>query len=192
MQNPANMTPTKKAPRWRDLTDEERWKRIYADRAKRKDQTIRSVKEAVALALPAYAMHMAIAETHQAHTALVRYDAHHAVVGAIALVASRLNAKHRDEFGSKLAQSFGVIRRVGFFTDSREFLYAVSYAVVKLADAFQYPADSPATMVALLFKYDAEDDSAGNAWGLSTAHAVQCGSLVYDTLCTMEFYSTPG
>jgi hypothetical protein len=179
----------KKGPtRWRDLTDEERWKRIYADREKRAEEVIQSLQEAVALALPAYAMHMAITEMHQTNSGMVRYDAHQAVVGAIALVASRLKPVDRDQFATKLEQVFGTLRRVGFFTDAREFLYAVSYAVVRLADTYHYPSDSPATMAALLFKEDAEDDDAGNSWGLSKAHAAKCGILMYETFRATGFY----
>jgi hypothetical protein len=181
----------KRNPRWRELTDEQRWERIYRDREKRATQVIKSMQEAVALALPAYAMHMAICEVHHKDSGVIRYDAHRAVVGAIALVSARLRKEQRDDFANKLDHYFRLMKSSGFYTDEKEFLYAVSCALVKMADSYHYPADAPATMAALLFKEDAEDDGEGNAWGLSKEHAIRMGGLLYDTFLATEFYAQP-
>lgn len=186
---PKEIILPKRPPRWRELTDEQRWSRIYADREKRREQVIRSLQEAVALALPAFAMHMAICDCHKTDTAVIRYDAHRAVVGAVALVSSRLVEAEREAMVQKLQRQYELLKTAGFFTDNREFLYAVSAAVVRLADAFFYPPDSPVTLAAILFKEDAEADD--NEWALSKDHALRMSSKVYDTLLAMEFYAQP-
>lgn len=166
--------------RWRDLTDEQRWERIYADRKKRAANRISSVKTAAWLALPAYALTMAVEDCHATHTAYIRKDAHKAVVSGLALVSSRLIAKDRPKLNAVLSRHYRVLRRTGFYTDNREFLYAVSVATVKLADEWRYPPDGPACVAALVFKEDAEHDD--NDWGLSKSHALQAAASAHKAL----------
>lgn len=185
--NPQSQKP--KQPRWRDLTDEQRWERIYKDREARKKENITSVRKATGLALPAYAMHMAICHLHEKDEAFVRYDAHRSVVAAVALVSSRLLPKHRDALVKQLERHYGLLKTAGFFMNAREFLYCIATATVKLADDFRYPADSPATLAALVFKEDAENPD--NDWSLHKEHAIQMTGKVYDTYTSMQFYYTP-
>ena len=173
-------------PKWRELTDEQRWERIYADRKTKSALNIDDVHEATKLALPAYAMHFAIVNCHAKGNATIRPDAHKATVAAIATVASRLVAHRRDSFGERLERRFSLIRSNGFFTDNREFLYAVSAATLKLVDEFLYPADSPASMAALVFVEDAHHDD--NDWGLSETHAAKARDWVFDSFIASDLY----
>jgi len=191
MQKSDAKTPKKKQPRWRDLTDEEQWAQIYAGRKQKERAKPKTIKEAVALALPGYLLHMAIADCHATFQATVRHDVHTAVVTTIARVASLLpNERSRNSMATKLEKVAGVIRRTGFYHDNREFLYAVAYATVKLADDLRYPADSPACMAAIMLKDDAETDEVGD-WSLSRTHAVQMAHEAYNVITETGLYGDP-
>lgn len=180
--------PTKKAPRWRDLTDEQRWSRIYKDREKRAGEVIKSLPEAVALALPPYALHMALEAYSMRTNGSMRPDVHKAIVGSLALVASRLKESQRDGLADKLERHYSLLKSSGFFLDDKEFLYAVAVALLKLAEEYRYPADSPATMAAILLKEDAEQYDDIGVWWLNEAHATRMAQLVFDTLIATGLY----
>lgn len=181
----------KKAPRWRDLSDEEQWKKIYEGREQKKAAAPRSVGQAVALALPGYVMQMAIDDCHKTFQATIRYDVHVSVVSSIAKVAAMLTQERkREKMVERLHKHFLTIKSSGFFLNNREFLYANAAAVVKLADDFRYPADSPACMAAIMLKEDAEMDEEGD-WGLEIKHAVKMTGHVYDRYLDTELYRYP-
>jgi len=193
MQKPAD-APTlpglkpARPPRWRDLTDEQRWDAIYKGREQRKKAAPKSVQQAVGLVLPAYAMHLAVADCHVTMQATIREDVHIAIVSGIAKVSSLLpNERMREEMATKLDQVFGAIRRSGFYLDNKEFLYAICGATVKLADDWRYPADSPACMAALMIKEDAELDEEGD-WRLSKAHALKMVETAYNAMTATGLY----
>lgn len=192
MQKPVDALPPgtkpKTAPRWRDLTDEQRWAAIYKGREQKKKAAPKTVRQAVGLALPSYCLHMAVADCHATMQATIRHDVHVAIVSGVAKVASLLpTEKARDQMATKLDQVFGEVRRQGFYTDNREFLYAIAGATVRLADDWRYPADSPACMAALMLKEDAELDEAGE-WSLSKAHALKMVEVAYNALTRTGLY----
>lgn len=182
-ENLPNATTKPKQPSWRELTDEQRWDRIYAARKKKAAQTIKSVPFAVHLALPPYLMLDAANTLSATGVAYLRQDAHKAVATSLALVSSRLIQPERKKLAIKLEKFGGVIRRTGFFIDGKEYLYAVACATVKLADEWRYPPDAPATLAALVLKEDAEwEDDRDNDWGLSKWHAIEATTKVYETM----------
>lgn len=191
MQKPAD-TPRgvkpSRAPRWRDLTDEQRWGAIYKGREQKAKSAPKTVKQAVGLALPSYALHMAVADCHATMQATIRHDIHVAIVSGVAKIAALLpTEKMRDQMAVKLDQVFDEVKRSGFYTDNREFLYAIAGATVKLADDWRYPADSPACMAALMLKEDAELDEAGE-WRLAKAHALKMVEVAYNALTRTGLY----
>lgn len=181
-----------KPPRWRDLTDEQRWERIYADRKLKKARAPQTVQEAVALALPAYVMHQAIEDCSASFTANVRPDVHYSIVAAVAKVASLLRDEHeREAMANRLERHFKAIRSDGFYTDNREFLYANAVALVRLVDDYRYPPDSPCVGAAILLKEDAEEYNDTGDWGLSKTHALRMAGKAYDFYCLTGLYAYP-
>lgn len=179
--------PVKSAPRWRDLTDEQRWERIYKDRERKRALVIDSLPLATALALPCYLMHAAVEELGSRGLAYLRRDAHTAVVGGLALVAKRLVPAERPQLAKVLEALSGEARRTGFYTDAREFLYCAASSTVRLADEYRYPADGPAVIAGLQLKIDAEEGENGD-WGLSASHAVRQTEVLYRSLLRTELY----
>lgn len=178
----------KKHPRWRDLTDEEQWAQIYKGREQKRQSAPKTVHQAVALALPAYCLHMAVADCHTTFQATIRHDIHMAIVSGVAKVAGLLPTEEaRSEMADKLHRAYGDIKRKGFYLHNREFLYAISHATVKLADDWRYPADSPACMAALMLKEDAETDEAGD-WNLARLHSVKMAEVAYNELTATGLY----
>lgn len=179
----------KQAPRWRDLTDEQRWASIYKAREQRKASAPKSVHQAVALALPCYAMHMAIADCHKTFQAVIRHDVHTAIVSGIAKVAALLpDERKRERMATDLHRRYLEAKGKGFYVNNREFLYAMAAATVKLADDWRYPADSPAVMAAIMLKEDAELDEMGD-WSLSKQHAVKAAGTAYNALTDTGLYA---
>lgn len=179
----------KAPPRWRDLTDEEKWAKIYKGRELKKKAAPKSVAQAVALSLPCYCLHMAIADCHATFQATVRHDIHTAIVSGVAKVASLLTTERsRTQMASKLDRLYGDVKNSGFYLNNREFLYAVSAATVKLADDWRYPADAPGTMAALMLKEDAESDEVGD-WALSKQHALKMVGTAYNALTDTGLYA---
>lgn len=182
--------PKAKRNSWRDLTDEERWKRIYAGREKKEAQKIKSLPEAVALALPPYAMYRALEDMASKNVAHIRPDVTKAVVGSVALVASRLVVREREPMADKLESLYGALKGTGFYLDAKEFFYCVSSALVKLVDEGHYPPDAPAVAAALMIVEDAVLDEAGD-WNLKEDHAAKMSGKCYDVLLTMGIYGRP-
>lgn len=180
----------KKAPSWRELTDEQRWEKIYQGRAQKQASAPKSVKQAVGLALPGYVMHMAISDCHATFQATVRHDVHTAVVTSIAKVASLMPPYRREFMSKRLEDEYQTIRSNGFYLNNREFLYAVAHATVKLADDWRYPADSPACMAAIMLKEDAELDEVGD-WKLDRKHALRMVQVAYNALTDTNLYGKP-
>lgn len=185
-QNPA-VTGKKKQPRWRDLTDEEQWKAIYAGRAAKKKSAPKSVAQACGLSLPCYVMHMAIADCHATFQAVVRHDVHTAIVSGIAKVAALLPEKDRSVMAHRLEVSYRRVKAEGLYLHNREFLYAICGATLKLAEDWRYPADSPACMAALMLVEDAHSDEAGD-WSLDQKHAVKMVGTAYNSLTQSGLY----
>ena len=147
------------------------------------------MRQAVALALPCYLMHQAIADCHATFQAVVRHDVHTAIVSGIAKVSGLLiKQQDRTKMANQLEENYQTIRQQGFYLNNREFLYAVAHATVKLADDWRYPPDAPACMAALMLKEDAEMDEAGD-WGLSKIHAIQQAGLAYNAITKTELYA---
>lgn len=181
----------KKPPRWRDLTDEQRWEQIYKGREQKRALAPKSAAQAAALALPAYVLHMAVTDCQQTFQATIRHDVHTAIVSTVARVASLLQAeKDRAEMLERLTTYYGRIRSRGFYIDNREFLYANAAALVKLVDDYRYPPDAPVVMAAIMLKDDAETDEEGD-WRLSKAHAIQMTGVAYDEYLNTELYAYP-
>lgn len=178
--------PKPRALRWRELTDEQRWARIYKDRKHKKDAAPKTARDAAALALPCYVLTEAIAYCHANTITAIRSDVHHACLSGVAKLSSVLKPEHRALMADMLSVEYETIRSKGFYINEREFLYAVAAATVKLVDDLRYPADAPATMAALLLKEDAEADD--NEWGLQTAHAVKMTGFAYNALIATGFY----
>lgn len=170
----------KKRLGWRDLTDEQRWAKIYRDRAARRAGAPKTIKEAVKLMLPAALLHEAISTCHAKGIAHVRYDAHVAVVSSVAKIASLLQEKDREPVATLVERIGDTLEGQGFYLDEKEFLYAVASATTKLVDEGFYPADAPAAMAALVFKMDAEEE--GNEWGLIESHAVAASARLFDAM----------
>lgn len=189
--NPAHK-PQKPArpPRWRDLTDEERWAQIYKGREKRRKAAPKTVLQAVGLALPSYCLHMAVADCHATFQATIRHDVHTAIVSGVAKVSALLQAGHRPAMATLLQSEYDRVRRSGFYLHNREFLYAISHATVVLADDWRYPADSPACMAALMLKEDAETDEQGD-WSLDKRHAITMAGVAYNALTESGLYAYP-
>jgi len=184
-----NQPRPKKIPRWRDKTDEEQWAEIYRGRAAKEKARPRSVQQAVALALPPYLMHQAIADCHATFQAVVRHDVHTAIVAGIAKVSSLLlKEQDRKRMANQLDRYYDTIRKQGFYLNNREFLYAVAHATVTLADDWRYPPDAPACMAALMLKEDAETDEVGD-WSLSRVHAIQQAGLAYNAITETGLYA---
>lgn len=188
---PRNEGPKPKAaPRWRDLTDEERWARIYRGRAQKAAAAPKTLQQAVGLSLPAYCLHMAVADCHKTLQATIRHDVHVSIVAGVAKVSSLVPDAWRDHMADTLHKEYRTIASKGFYIDNKEFLYAIAGATVKLADDWRYPADSPACMAALLIKEDAESDEGGD-WCLAKAHALQMVGHAYNALTDTGLYGYP-
>jgi len=189
MQNnpPSPNAPKRKQPRWRDLTDEEQWAKIYEGRESKRRAAPKSVRQAVGLALPSYVMHMAVADCHATFQATIRHDVHTAIVSGIAKVAALLPERQREPMAVQLQKFYDEIRRKGFYLHNREFLYCAAHATVKLADDWRYPADSPATMAAIMLKEDAEEYDQGD-WALGKAHAFRMAGECYNAFIATELY----
>lgn len=177
----------KKAPRWRDLTDEQQWEQIYKGREQKAKAAPKTVRQAVALSLPCYCLHMAVADCHKTFQAVIRHDVHTAIVSGIAKVASLCPPDMREPMANQMHQEYLTIKGKGFYTNNTEFLYAIAHATVMLADDFRYPADSPACMAAIMLKEDAEMDEEGE-WGLSKSHAIKMAGIAYNALTDTELY----
>ena len=188
--NPNLPVKKPKPKRWRDLTDEQQWKRIYQDRAAQRRTAPQTVRQAVALGLPSYVMHEAVSDCHKTLQATVRGDVHHAIVSGIAKVASLMQEGDREPYADMLHREYLTIKRAGFYLDNREFLYANACALVRLVDEVRYPADAPAVMAALLLKSDAEEYDEGD-WRLAMGHAIRMTGVAYDQFMKTGMYSTP-
>lgn len=181
----------KRPPRWRDLSDEEQWERIYADRERKKAASPKNVAQATALALPAYCMHMAIDDCHKTFQATIRHDVHTAIVTTMAKVSALLpNEAKRERMLNRMHCHYLDVKSAGFFLNNREFLYVNAAALVRIVDDWRYPPDAPVVGAALLLKDDAEDDEAGE-WGLDKGHALRMVGKVYDTLLKTGLYAYP-
>ena len=178
----------KRPPRWRELTDEEQWKRIYKGRSQRQAAAPKSIRQAVGLALPSYALHMAVSDCHATFQATVRHDVHMAIVSGVAKVSSLIPVKWRDQMSDQLELEFHTLKTKGFYLGNREFLYAVAAATVKLADDWRYPADSPACMAAIMLKEDAETDEEGD-WSLTKSHALKMVGIAYNSFTETGLYA---
>ncbi len=189
MQKPGtNPAPAKpKQPRWRDLTDEQRWEQIYKGRENKRRASPKSVRQAVGLALPAYVMHLAIADCHKTFQAEIREDVHTAIVSGIAKVAALLPERQREPMADSLQSEYDSIRRKGFYFHNKEFLYCAAHATVTLANDWRYPADAPATMAAILLKEDAEDYDTGD-WALDKSHAIRMAGGCYNAFVETGLY----
>lgn len=177
----------KRPPRWRELTDEQRWEQIYKGRENKRRAAPKTARQAAGLALPAYCLHMAVADCHKTFQATVRHDVHTAIVSGVAKVASLLPERHRGDMATMLDKFYTDIRREGFYLHNREFLYAIAAATVQLADDWRYPADSPACMAALMLKEDAESDEAGD-WSLDKKHCIKMAGVAYNSMTKTELY----
>lgn len=199
MQRLANVPPgppqegfrPKVAPRWRDLTDEERWAKIYKGREQKKKAAPKTIAQAVALSLPCYCLHMAIVDCHKTFQATIRQDVHTAIVSGVAKVASLLPTERaRGQMADKMHALYTDIKGKGFYLHNREFLYAVAAATVQLADDWRYPADAPGCMAAIMLKEDAETDEAGD-WALAKKHAIKMVGAAYNSLTDTGLYAYP-
>ena len=181
----------KRPPRWRDLSDEEQWDRIYKDREKANAVKVKNVAQATALCLPAYTLQMAIQDCADTFQATVREDVHTAILTSLARIAGMLpTEKKRTVLLRRLEHSYGEIRRTGFYIDNREFLYANAAALVKLVDDYRFPPDAPVTMAAVMLKEDAETDEVGD-WRLDKRHALKMTEVAYDVYLDTGFYAYP-
>lgn len=182
----------KRPPRWRDLSDEEQWGRIYKDREKKAavEATINPAK-ATALGLPSYVLQMAIDDCHKTFQATIRHDVHVAIVTSMAKVASMLKTeKKRQKMLTRMHAHYGTLKNTGFFLHNREFLYATAAATVRLVDDYRFPPDAPVVPASIMLKEDAESDEAGD-WALDMAHAVKMTGILYDGFLDTELYRYP-
>jgi len=171
---------------WRDLTDEEQWKRIYAGRAARERAKPKTIKEAVSLGFPAYVMYQAIQGAADNEARYVRKDTERAVVASIMKVSSLLPEHWRGQYADDMQKHYLRFRRTGFYTGHTEFLYAAAAATVSLCDRGHYPPDAPALMAAFILKEDAEHDD--NDWDLSKQHAIQMAGTALDQYLETGLY----
>ena len=178
----------KKAPAWRDLTDEQQWDAIYKGRAQKKAAAPKTIRQAVALALPSYCLHMAVTDCHKTFQATIRGDVHTAIVSGIAKVSSLVPEAWREELATQLHRNYEAIKGRGFYLDNKEFLYACAHSIVTLADDWRYPADAPACMAAILLKEDAEQYDEGD-WRLSKSHALKMAGICYNSFSETELYA---
>lgn len=179
-------------PRWRELTDEQQWERIYADRERRRKSAPKNLPQAVALTLPAYVLQNAISDCHATFQAVIRHDVHVSVVTTIARVAALLPREElRTQLADRLEHQYQGLRYKGFYLDNREFLYANACALVRMVDDFRYPPDAPCVPAALMLKEDAETDEEGD-WSLSQSHAARMAGVAYDNLLDTGLFSYPG
>ena len=194
MQNPNLRTEgpkPKRAPRWRELSDEEQWDSIYKGRELKRVSAPRNVHQAAALCLPSYCLQMAIQDCHKTFAATIREDVHIAILSSLARVAAMLpNEKKRAAMLDILEIHYGSIRASGFYLHNREFLYANAAALIRLVDDFRFPAEAPVVTAALLIKEDAESDEAGD-WSLDMRHAQSVTGLCYDKYLSTEMYRYP-
>ena len=177
--NPGSQTKTPPT-RWRDLTDEERWRRIYDGRQALKPGEASSPDEAVALLVPALMLLRGFAVLRQSGADL-REDVRHSAVTGFQRAASCLRQSDRDDALRRCEVVCDDADRLCPSVGPQEYCYATCHLLVLLADRGLYPADSPVTLAALSVKIDAEDDDPGD-WKVNPGSARLAAEKLYESL----------
>lgn len=139
---------------WRELTDEERWNRIYDERRRVRDSLPRALPEARRLVLPVAPLLDAIQKSRGILE--FREDAVKGVATHVAKASSRLSESHRNVL---IRDSENLSTRCRWFVEiAPQYVYAASSAIVRCADERFFPADSPAGLAALAIKMDVEEN----------------------------------
>ena len=153
---------------WSQLSDEERWLRIYDDRRRAREGLPSALPEARRLVLPMLPLMDAIVRSRGSYE--LREDVVKGVATHIAKCSERLKGSHRDRLSREGDDLTARCRRV--VSDLDQYIYAASAAVVRAADERMFPADSPGGLAALALKMDVE--GSGEA---TSDHAAAAGRV---------------
>lgn len=141
-------------PTWRQLTDEQRWAKIYHDRQRQAESLPRALPEGRRLVIPVALVLDALMEC-KAVGVDPRADVLHSLATHIPKMTSLLKAPDRNTLAENVDVAMARVRAV--CPNAVAYLYATACAVAHMIAQGDFPEDSPGALGALAIKIELEE-----------------------------------
>lgn len=142
---------------WRELTDDQRWARIYSDRDRRAASLPRALPEARRLVAPVAVLLDATFEA-KAIGVESRLDVWESLTVHVPKMTERLSVADRNALDQNVMAIIADVRRA--CPSVVAYFYAAAAAVAHLVDQSDFPPDSPGALAALAIKVELEETGA--------------------------------